>query len=491
MESPAFSLSLDDFPGLLDVPLPSDSFLGEKVIDALREGLKHYPPSVAGHIYLPWFNEMRHHFWQLGDERSSMAFADLSLAYSPFSERAANYYTLSVLSDWETEPERAVRALLDKAARFKDLPSLYAACLKRASELCASAGAKDVARPLFLAWQNLPNPLYPELLPLVGQINVENYASTIPERQYQTSAPEPVEGAHNGWRDGRWNPLSPSQEEEVRSLIEEHNLQEAEEQIISLSQNAIGFQRLGRQPHRVGACRLGGVPDVPDGWVWPENMEFLAQFNLEEIAPFDFNHVLPSHGMLRFFAEDVWEWGGNSELLRVEWDETDLTELKPAPYPADYEIEGLDKYDGNHLMVFEPTFLAPFSYIAIPSGHAVSSRYTELIGREGSDGIINRIDAIQTICAQDTSKTIQFLGRNDTQQEAAWKAKNPTSFDKLTAEQKPAAAQQMEQWLQLLLLKSYVGHSTRSDCGAMYFFIHRDDLTARRFNQTQLDWFNS
>lgn len=491
MESPAFSLSLNDFPGLFDVPSPSEAFLGETVIDRLVVEASSLEPRTPAHLLWPWLNEARHYFWSIGDERSSMAFVDLTFAFQNNLKSSWNAYTLSVLTNWATEPESIVRALLDKAATFRQFPSLHAVCLKRSHELCQQAGVQDAARRLFELMQKMGKPNYFELAPIADRIKLPRYLGVVAPSSVQTPLPEPVEGAHNGWREGRWNPLSPQQEEEVRLLIAKHDLQETQEQIISLSQNAIGFQRLGRLPHRVGASRLGGVPDVLDSWVWPKDMEFLAQFNLEKIAPFDFNHVLPSHGMLRFFAEDVWEWEGDSELLRVEWDETDLTELKHAPYPADYEIEGLDKCDGNRLMVFEPVSLAPFSYITIPSGYDVLSRYTELIDGEESDGITNSIDAIQRDCAQDTNETLQLLGRNDTQQEAAWKTKSPTSFDKLTAEEKPAAAQQMEQWLQLLVLKSYVGHSTRSDCGAMYFFIHRDDLMARRFNQTQLEWFNS
>jgi hypothetical protein len=56
----------------------------------------------------------------------------------------------------------------------------------------------------------------------------------------------------------------------------------------------------------IGLSRFGGVPDVPRDFVWPmmgnQPLEFLAQFNLSEVAPFDSEGLLPATGMLSFFV---------------------------------------------------------------------------------------------------------------------------------------------------------------------------------------------
>ncbi len=52
----------------------------------------------------------------------------------------------------------------------------------------------------------------------------------------------------------------------------------------------------------IGASRIGGVPDVPPDFKWPERKEvpqsFIAQIYLDEVHPYDTNGALPSSGML-------------------------------------------------------------------------------------------------------------------------------------------------------------------------------------------------
>lgn len=67
----------------------------------------------------------------------------------------------------------------------------------------------------------------------------------------------------------------------------------------------------------VGASKFGGAPDVPDGFEWPiwdeRPLSFVAQINLDELAPFDIEDKLPSSGVLSFFYfmmnEDEWPCG--------------------------------------------------------------------------------------------------------------------------------------------------------------------------------------
>ena len=57
----------------------------------------------------------------------------------------------------------------------------------------------------------------------------------------------------------------------------------------------------------VGVSKLGGVPDVPPDFVWPEwkglPQSFIAQIRLEDAHPFDVDGVLPEQGMLWFFYD--------------------------------------------------------------------------------------------------------------------------------------------------------------------------------------------
>jgi uncharacterized protein YwqG len=58
----------------------------------------------------------------------------------------------------------------------------------------------------------------------------------------------------------------------------------------------------------LGASKMGGCPDVPPDFVYPkwkgQSLPFVAQFNLEEVAPFDKENHLPKSGILYFFFND-------------------------------------------------------------------------------------------------------------------------------------------------------------------------------------------
>lgn len=58
---------------------------------------------------------------------------------------------------------------------------------------------------------------------------------------------------------------------------------------------------------RVGASRLGGAPDLPPGFKWPEHhgrpLDFLAQINLREVPAADGPSPLPATGFLWFFYD--------------------------------------------------------------------------------------------------------------------------------------------------------------------------------------------
>ena len=67
-------------------------------------------------------------------------------------------------------------------------------------------------------------------------------------------------------------------------------------------------------------------------------LTFLAQFNCEELAQFDKEHLLPDHGLLSFFYEtDTQCWGydpNDKGCARVYWFE-DMSALSAADFPAD------------------------------------------------------------------------------------------------------------------------------------------------------------
>ena len=88
------------------------------------------------------------------------------------------------------------------------------------------------------------------------------------------------------------------------------------EKLESLGKNSIVLKIAKKEKYKLGATRFGGKPDVPPDFVWPtyegesydhvvkdRPLTFLAQFNFEELAQFDKEHLLPDHGLLSFFYE--------------------------------------------------------------------------------------------------------------------------------------------------------------------------------------------
>ncbi|MGH2504277.1 MAG: DUF1963 domain-containing protein, partial [Ktedonobacterales bacterium] len=57
----------------------------------------------------------------------------------------------------------------------------------------------------------------------------------------------------------------------------------------------------------LGASRLGGLPDLPDGQVWPAMhgapMSFIGQIRLQDAHALDGGNALPAAGLLAFFYD--------------------------------------------------------------------------------------------------------------------------------------------------------------------------------------------
>lgn len=82
------------------------------------------------------------------------------------------------------------------------------------------------------------------------------------------------------------------------------------EKLESVAKNSICLRIGNKAGYMIGATRFGGKPDVPPNFTWPtykgksysdkeekeRPLSFLAQFNLEDIAKYDKDHLLPIRG---------------------------------------------------------------------------------------------------------------------------------------------------------------------------------------------------
>ena len=101
-----------------------------------------------------------------------------------------------------------------------------------------------------------------------------------------------------------------------------------------------------------GLTKFGGKPDVPKGFEWccfegedymegevkSRPLSFMAQFDLAEISQYDTDGLLPKTGLLSFFYEcETAKWGYDPKdrgCARVFYFE-DTSELSPAEFPDD------------------------------------------------------------------------------------------------------------------------------------------------------------
>lgn len=96
----------------------------------------------------------------------------------------------------------------------------------------------------------------------------------------------------------------------------------------------------------IGASRIGGVPDVPPGFTWPDlkgmPQSFVAQIYLDEVHQYDTSGALPQSGMLWFFYDAKQETYGADPADRGGWRvifSDDYSELQRTTAPANLPAE--------------------------------------------------------------------------------------------------------------------------------------------------------
>ena len=196
------------------------------------------------------------------------------------------------------------------------------------------------------------------------------------------------------------------------ALIREHAPLPLQQSLIDLLRPAIALNATRRDDDAIaiGASKFGGAPDAPAGFEWPTWNErplgFLAQINLEEVAPFDVENLLPASGLLSFFYS--WEdWQGTGEdICRVIWidstqimrlDERGMNENFPYPslisfepfYQFGYALEGRPQDDKDELLRLTHLPDGPLNPYALEHPETL----TQILGYGNSDLASSRSEA--------------------------------------------------------------------------------------------------
>jgi len=155
-------------------------------------------------------------------------------------------------------------------------------------------------------------------------------------------------------------------------------------------------------PH--GISRILGSPDLPDKFDWPfcqgEPLRFIAQFNLEEVAPYDTFEKLPPTGMLSFFHYELGELHNDLDAWRVCLHPLEALVRRSSPHR-------LNQNEKSFRTSFETVYEFIYNELIIQSGeeeflrlarHSGGGKSTHLLGIASDisscdrDGILLEID---------------------------------------------------------------------------------------------------
>ncbi|MBN1964336.1 MAG: DUF1963 domain-containing protein [Anaerolineae bacterium] len=284
----------------------------------------------------------------------------------------------------------------------------------------------------------------------------------------------------------------------LRSLMQEADLPQVAAAIERVARPTIRIRQAGADGILPpGGSKLGGLPDLPPGWEWPQwnglPQSFLAQFNLAEVAPFDVEGLLPRAGLLAFFYDCEQAVSGITPSDRGAWSvlyvtEDDLPQVAPRPTPPDLPDRARFRacpveFAPAVTLSSSPTHLGPLPAYQDEPGDLLHTWEEQ-----------QRYYDVQRAVEQQYALTYprhQLLGHAYPQQheDMEWECQyfaNGLSFlDRDTRAQYDAALRPgAGQWRLLCQIDSDDDTGMMwGDAGLLYFWIKQEDLLARRFDQ--------
>lgn len=279
--------------------------------------------------------------------------------------------------------------------------------------------------------------------------------------------------------------------EEAIEIIRQNAPQRLQDALIALLKPAIGLDATRTDDAEIadGASKFGGAPDVPLDFEWPMHegrpLDFMGQINLEEIAPFDIESVLPEQGLLSFFydcANSPWgelsDWGA----WRVFWFSDPILLRRQ---PPDRELASApNSFSPPNSCVLTPSarWTLPGALYFYPELKPVSSDGKYGPEDEALDEILEQINYPEEYPEH------FLLGQHDPVQnemlsECVFQSRG------LSYGEWETVLDEAKQWR--LLWQIGGDHDADlewGDGGEAYFFIHQDDLAKRDFSKVRFSW---
>lgn len=279
------------------------------------------------------------------------------------------------------------------------------------------------------------------------------------------------------------------------------NMEDMKRELEKMCRNSIRLNIGGRMEPVVGSTHFGGVPDVPEDFVWPvfetdtfdddevkaRPLAFIAQFNCAELAPLDTEGLLPKTGLLSFFYEvGSMRWGFDPEdkgCARVFWFE-EVSVLEPARVPED-----LDEDYRFPMLKIEAS-----SEPSYPDGEDFSLEPVPDIDWDAFD------EALDALRMEEPDYASKLLGWPDLIQgnmtmECEFVSRGydlGNGWGDVSPEDRKYAEQtSRENWRLLFQLDIVESEEDDfelmfGDGGMLYFYIRKEDLLTRRFDRVWL-----
>lgn len=271
------------------------------------------------------------------------------------------------------------------------------------------------------------------------------------------------------------------------------------ETLKALGKNSIVMDIAGDLGENYAPCssHFGGKPDVPDNFEWlryqchdfdyefqERPLTFLLQINCADLAQFDEEKLLPTHGLLSFFYEiDAQPWGFDPEHrggLKVYYFE-DLSVLHRAEFPED--MEGFSRMPALDIKFHtERSYPCLVDFKQITAGEEFDypdyeSAYLQLNGEDTDycSKLLGWPNLIQNTMFYQCELVSQgfYVGTSE-------------RFGKIPKERRAAAEDAYKRWcllLQLDLVESGDFELLFGDSGRLYICIKQDDLASRSFDK--------
>jgi hypothetical protein len=156
--------------------------------------------------------------------------------------------------------------------------------------------------------------------------------------------------------------LQTEQSGQLDVLLERYGLARRAATMHAAAWSCVGLRLKGKSKHLpLGVSRVGGLPDLPSDWTYPQNgdgrhLVFICQINWAEVPP---TPPLPARGILYCFVED--DDNAGAVRHRILFDEGDPAWLRRASLPrhAAWCLDGRNRLAVPHAVEFARAISLP------------------------------------------------------------------------------------------------------------------------------------